>query len=375
MKPGIPLAALAAALLLAACNQHAPRESVPQAKVEKGLAVVFPQGSPQLASIVSVPAVGRKIQVSRFTGRLVWDEDRTVRVFSPLGGRVTSIAVRPGDTVKAGQPLAEVAAPELGVAQAEASKSNQDYLLAQKTLARVEELHGAGVLAAKELQAAQAELGRAGAERARTGARLKLYGASGGVDQRYVIRSPIAGVVVERNLNPGQELRPDAPPPGNGLFVVSDPGKLWFLLDVGEAEIAAVKAGTEVQLRATVLGDDKATGRITHVADVVDPQTRAIKVRGTVDNPERRLKAEMFVTAEFRQPSTRGVLVPGKAVYLRGERYFVFVEETPGRYVRRTVKLGPAFDSTQIVTEGVAENDKVVTDGNLLLEKLLAEKD
>jgi cobalt-zinc-cadmium efflux system membrane fusion protein len=375
-------ALLAVSILSTACNDHAAKEGPPQAKVEKGLAVVFPAGSPQLSSIHSLPAVGRKIAVSRFTGRLVWDEDRTVRVFSPLGGRVMSIAVRPGDAVKAGQVLAEVSAPELGQAQAEASRANQDFLLAQKNLARVEELHGAGVVAAKELQGVQAEVARASAERARTSARLRLYGANGSIDQRYAIRSPIAGVVVERNLNPGQELRPDSPPPptssaasGGGLFVVTDPAKLWFLLDVGEADIAAVTKGSEVQIRSTVLGEEKVTGRITHVADVVDPQTRAIKVRGTVENAERRLKAEMFVYAEFQQPSAKGVLIPAKAVYLRGERYFAFVEESPGRYVRRTVKLGPAFDATQIVTDGIAENEKVVTDGNLLLERLLAEKD
>ncbi len=367
--------ALACTILLAACGDQAAREQASQAKVEKGNAVVFATGSPQLSSLVTVPAAARRESVSRFNGRLAWDEERTVRVFSPLPGRVLSINVRAGDAVKAGQVLAELSAPDIGQAQSDARRAEQDHLLAQKSLARIEELHAAGVAPAKDLQAAQADVARAAAERARAAARLGQYGASSGIDQRLRLRSPIAGVVVERNLNPGQEIRPDAPGPGNGLFVVSDPAHLWFLLDIGEAEVANVAAGVDVQVGATVLGDERVPGRILHVADLVDPQTRTVKVRGAIDNASRRLKAEMFVNAELRLPTARGVVVPAKAVYLRGERYFAFVETELGRYARRTVKLGPAGDGLQVVYDGIAENEKVVTDGNLLLERLLAEKD
>lgn len=377
----VPLCALACALAMAGCGEQQAREPAPQAKLEKG-AVVFAAGSPQLATLATVAAEGRRETVVRFNGRLVWDEDRTVRVFSPLAGRVQSIAVRAGDAVKAGQPLAVLSSAELGQAQADARRAEQDGLLAQKNLARVEELAAAGVAPAKDLQVAQAEVARTAAERARAQARLGLYGAGAGVDQRLEIRAPIAGTVVERNLNPGQEVRPDGPAApgasagsGGGLFVLSDPTRLWFLLDAAEADLGGIAPGTEVQVGATVLGEERVRGRILHVADLVDPQTRTVKLRGAIDNASRRLKAEMFVTAELRVPAAGGVVVPAKAVYLRGERYFLFVDAGGGRFVRRTVKLGPAQDAQQVVTDGVAEGEKVVTEGNLLLERLLAEKD
>lgn len=371
------LAAPALALLavLAGCGPEQARGPAVQVSIEKGTAVVFPPDSPQLGAIQSETATPRRESVSRFTGRMVWDEDRTVRVFSPFAGRVESIAVRAGDPVKAGQPLAVLAAPEFGQAQSEARRAEQDFLLAQKSLARVDELHGAGVAPAKDLQAAQADLARAAAERERTAARLRLYGAGPGVDQRFVLRAPVSGVVVERNLNPGQELRPDQATPGNGLFVVSDPTRLWFLLDVSEADIGSVAQGQEVQLGATVLGEQRVAGRILQVQDLVDTQTRTVKVRGTVANAERRLKAEMFVTAELRLANAAGLVVPERAVYLRGERYFAFVDAGAGRYVRRTVRLGPAQDGLQVVLGGIGAGEKVVTDGNLLLERLLAAKD
>jgi len=366
--------ALAAALLgLVACGEK-EKPAPPDIKVEQHSIVIFPPGSAQAATITSVPIEPRRDMVLRFNGRLVWNEDRTVRVFAPFGGRVSSIAVRPGDRVKSGQTLAVLAAPELGVAQADARKAEQDYVLAQKNLARVQELAGAGVAPAKDLQTAQADVERTAAERARTRAKLKLYGKTDTVDQTLALRSPVSGVVVERNLNPGQEIRPDNQG-DKALFVVSDPSKLWFLLDVAEKDVGVVKRGTELSLSTTSLGDERVNGRILQVADLVDPQSRTVKVRGEVANPDERLKAEMYVVAELRVPATGGYLVPARAVYLRGEQHYVFVDEGNGRFARRAIRIGPQTDGYQVILQGLAATDKVVLDGSLLLERLLASKD
>jgi cobalt-zinc-cadmium efflux system membrane fusion protein len=371
------LAALAV-LTLAACGQQVEEAAAPKPRVENQT-VSFPAGSPQLAALRVAGAAPRGDALLRLNGRLVWDEDHTARVFTPFAGKVLSIAARAGERVGAGQTLAVIAAPELGLAQAEARKAEQDRVLAQKNMARLLELGQAGVAPVKELQAAQAELARSETEVARTQARLKAYGESAvvaaqPVDQRYALRSPIAGVVVERNLNPGQELRPDAAPP-SGLFVVSDPARLWFVLDVAEADVGALRIGAEVRLAATALGEDRVSGRVTWIADQVDPQTRTVKVRGSVANPDRRLKAEMFVTAELRVPAARGLVVPADAVYLRGEQYFVFRESGEGSFTRTPVRLGPATDRQQVVLEGLAAGDKVVVDGALLLDRLFSARD
>ena len=368
---------LACLVSLAACSRNGEKV-VPPPRVEKD-AVIFDQASPQLASLQSAAVERRSEALLRFSGRLVWNEDRTVRVFSPFAGRVVSIAARSGDRVTPGQTLAVLAAPELGMAQSEARKAEQDYALAQKNLARIEELHAAGVTPAKDLQIAQAEAARTAAERSRTQSRLKLYGKDVNteekqVDQQLVLRSPIGGVVVERNLNPGQELRPDTQG-DKALFVVSDPSQLWFTLDVSEKDLGELKPGITVQLASSSLGDERVSGRIRYVADAVDPQTRTVKVRGTVDKPDPRLKAEMFINAELVIPVAKGLLLPARAVYLRGEQYFVFVDAGGGRYVRKAVKLGPATNGHQVVLSGLEATDKVVVDGTLLLEKILASKD
>jgi len=296
-----------------------------------------------------------------------------VRMFAPFGGRVMSIAVRPGDRVKAGDTLAVLAAPELGAAQAEARKAQQDHALAEKSFARVRELYDAGVAPAKDLQAAQADLARTEAEMQRTREKLKLYGKTESVDQTFRLKSPIAGVVVERNLNPGQEVRPDSQG-DKGLFVISDPSRLWFVLDVAEKDIGLAKPGAQVMLSATSVGDERVAGRIAHVAEQVDPQTRTVKVRGTVDAADPRLKAEMYVVAELHMPVSSGFIVTPSAIFLRGELHYVFLDAGAGRFERRAVEVGPLTGEGQVVLRGLDAKDKVVSDGGLLLEHLLENK-
>lgn len=360
-------------LLLSACSKP-ERAERPEGPTLQGDSVVFPAQSPQIAALVSAPVKPRGDTIVAINGRLAWDEDRTVRVVSPFAGRVASINVKLGDPVQAGQTLAVVVSAELGQAQADARRAEQDFVLASKNFARVQELHGAGVAAAKELQAMQAEFERARAEQSRSIERLKLYGANrGAIDQQLVIRAPLAGVVVDRTLNPGQELRPDQPPQ-NGLVVISDPTRLWFVLDATEREVGLLKPGTEVTLRQASGGTEKFVGTVTYVADNVDPTTRTVRVRGRVANPDRTLKADMFVVAKIHVASEGGLVVPTRAVSLHGDKNYVFVDQGGGRYARRVVRLGPALNGDQVVLDGLAAEDKVVVEGNLLLERIAAAK-
>ena len=366
---------VALAAVLGACGRAedaAPAPAPAPPRVEQD-SVVFDAGSSQRASIQSARVESPRDAALRLHGRLVWNEDRTVRVFSPFAGRVVTISARVGDRVGVGETLAVLAAPEFGAAQSEALRVEQDFVLAQRSLARVEELQAVGAAPLKELYAAQADLARATAERARTRERLKLYGTDAVIDQRFALRSAIAGVVVERNLNPGQEARADASL-DKPYFVVSDPTQLWFVLDVAEANIGVVGPAAEVIIGATALGEERVKGRIAHVADLVDPQTRTVKAQGTISDSDRRLKAEMYISAELRTASARGLLVPTRAVYLRGDRHYVFVDAGGGRYVRKPVKIGLRDEDRQLVLEGLEPMDRVVVDGSLLLEKLFAER-
>ena len=314
---------------------------------------------------VEAPAPGRV----ELPARLVWNEDRTARVYSPLQGHVVGLKAQVGDKVRADQPLAVLSAPDLGQAQAEWQRAVADLEQAKRQLERQRELYENEVIAQKDYQLAEAEYRRAQAERSRTEARLRLYEASGrSVDQTFVLRSPVAGTVVERSITPGLEVRPDQA--GGPLFVVSDSSSLWVTIDAREEHLRYIRPGTEFTIRYAPAGAE-AKGRITFVADQVDPVSRTIKLRGLVPNPEHNLKADAYVTAAFAVPAGDEPRVRGAAVFLMGDRSYVFVAKSEREFVRRQVNVSAEHDGWMRVSEGLAIGERVVTEGNLHLQRLL----
>lgn len=354
---------LAVALALAACakESEAPREAPIKAEGER---VVLSE--PDKASFLKLAAVQKDSGgVLRLPGRLVWNEDRTVRIFPQLGGRVLSIQAEVGKSVKAGQALAVLASPDFGVARAEAKKAEADLRLARQARERNRELLDAGVLAQKDWQQSEADTERAVAEAERASRRMAQLGGDG--DGSYTLKSPLAGIVVERNLNPGLEFRPDQA--SQPLFVVTDPASLWVQLDAGEGDLGSLKVGDKFAIEVKQYPGERFAGVVRHVADFVDPGSRTIKVRGEIANPDRRLKGEMFVTARIELPPTQALRVPAAAVFLIGDRRYVLVEEAQGHYRRQPVEAGAERDGWMTVGEGVKEGDKVVVEGQLHLVK------
>jgi cobalt-zinc-cadmium efflux system membrane fusion protein len=202
--------------------------------------------------------------------------------------------------------------------------------------------------------------------------KVKLYGAStDSVDQNFSLTSPIDGVIVERNINPGQELRPDLQLSNTpAMFVITDPARLWVQLDAAESQLASLRPSKKVQLRTAAWPDQTFTAILENISDFIDPVTRTVKVRGSVQNRERRLKGEMFVTAELRETPRAGLQIPEKALVLVGDGYYVFVEEKPGRYSRQQVKVDAVQDGIASVASGVKLGQKVVIEGNLFLHRL-----
>lgn len=350
-------------LVLAGCTAE------PEAAKEASIQVngeIATLAEPDKATFLKLAAVERDTGgMLRLPGRLVWNEEKTVRVFPQLGGRVQSIAVDVGNAVKINQSLAVLNSPDYGQALADARKAGADAQVAAQALERNRQLREAGVVAEKDWQLAEAASVAARAEAQRASRRLAGLGGDG--DGAYILRSPLAGVVVERNLNPGMEFRADqATAP---LFVVTDPGSLWIQIDAGEADLANLKAGEPLLIESRQFPGERFKGVIRHVADFVDPATRTIKVRGEVSNADRRLKGEMFVNALVALPASQALRVPASAVFLLGEKRYVFVEEAPGRYRRQQVEAGSEREGRVDLLAGVKEGDRVVTEGNLNLLK------
>jgi cobalt-zinc-cadmium efflux system membrane fusion protein len=374
----VPIAHIFCALLLIAllpgCSQApktAESESVGGPKVE-GDHVTFSTNAPHLAHLAVEAARERKAVASGLSGRLAWDDDITARVFPAVSGRIIEIEGKPGQKVETGESLARIKSPDFGQAQADARKATSDLKAAERTLNRTRELLKHGAAAEKDLESAEAEYTRAVSEKERAIATLSLYGGSadsGIVDGLFALKAPIRGVVVEKSVNPGQEVRSDQVG-DKPLFVISDPSRLWLFLDVTEADVAYLTPGQEVLVRARALPDKVFHGRVEVIGEGLDAATRTIKARCVVDNTDKDLRAEMYVSAEINSATT-GVDIPTRAVFLKDNQPHVFVETAPGQFQRRPVKLGAESEGRSVILAGLAAGQRVVTQGCLLLEAML----
>ena len=356
--------------LLAGCSEAPVPAAQPAAPIVQGNQLRFTAGHPQLALLGLTAAAPVKTITVELPARLVWNEERTQRIYPAFAGRVMAIKVDVGQAVKPGSLLAQLASPDFGMAQADTMKAQADSRLTQKSLARQRELFEAGIIARKDLDQSEADAARSQAEVSRADARTRLYGGGGAVNQQLALNATINGIVVERNLNPGQEVRPDQSGPGvPALFVVTDPRSLWVQIDARESEVGTLQPGAAFELVVPTLPGQKFEGRVTAAADFIDPATRTIKIRGLVSNTDRKLKAEMLATARIERTVGAGVIVPAAAVLLSGARHLVFVQTEPGVFESREVTLSYQGPKEIAISRGLEVGEQVVGDNTLLLAR------
>jgi cobalt-zinc-cadmium efflux system membrane fusion protein len=356
--------------LLAACNKT-PAPLPADEALTSGNTISFHAKSATSQRLLTAPVVAAQETVLSMPGRIIWDEDHTSRITPPIAGRIEDIAVQPGSLVGHNQPLAHLSSPELGSAQSESARAQAELAQAERTLARANDLLAVNGIAVKDFEQAQLDLARARAEAERTSLRLKTLGAENIVDQHYTLRSPIAGVVVERNTNPGMEWRPDQP--GTPLFVISDPTYLWCWIDAPERALNMLHPGMKVTLHASAWPQETFKAQIEYVGDALDPGSRTVKIRARLRNPERHLKTEMYVTAELTSHAQGTMDVPAKAVFLNNEAQQVFVKTAEGQYTRKTIVPVASNGQWVSIAQGLNKGDEVVVDGALYLQKLLDE--
>lgn len=362
--------ALCAAFLAAACDRETVAPAQKSRPRVEGERIAFPDTQETAGVLSLAQAQAGAERKARIPGRMAWDEERTVRVRSPFAGRAAEILAQLGDTVKRGQTLAMLYAPDFGAAQADLNRDEAEFARKRKTLTRVRELLAHGVAARKELDEAEADFEEARSELERAKARLKLYGAEGqSVDERFALKSPLDGVVVEKNINPGQEILADGG--GDPLFVVTDPKSLWVMIEANETDLPGIELGEPIELIARQYPDRRFPGTIDHIADRVDPETRTVRIRGRIPNPQRMLKAEMFVFAEIELPPETHPLIPAKSLVMAGGDYYVFVGETPNVFVRRKVRPGPEIQGMTPILSGLSAGEKVALEGAVYLQQIL----
>jgi len=301
-------------------------------------------------------------------GRVSFDEDHTQRLASPIDGRATGILVKLGDKVKAGQPLIALSSPSIGQNQADAQKAMSDLALSQKASERVHKLMADGAVAEKEVAQADGDLRKARSDYGRATAQLKALGLTASDPEvKAALRAQISGVVVERNVLVGQEVRGDQATP---LLTISSLDVVWVMADVFEQDLGLVAEGDAATVEVPAYPGEKFPGKIGKLADVLDPVSRTVKLRCVVANPDHRLKPEMFARVNVKSGTRRKVIeVPARAVLMDGDKSMVIVATEGDTFRARRVEVGPLSDDQVRVLGGLTPGEKIVTDGAIFMKR------
>lgn len=330
----------------------------------------YPAGAPQLAYLHIKKAEASPVpSLEPLHGRIAYDDNVTARISSPIAGRVVKIGAQAGDKVAAGQPLLWLDSPDYAQARADLHKAEADMRLKQLAFGRASTLFENEVLARKDFEAAENDVHQSQAEAERARARFHNLNPGGAGKDGFALRATLAGVVTERQANPGSEVRPDAPAP---LFVVTDPARLWVIVDLPEKDLAKVRTGQPVLVEVDAYPGERFPAKILAIGDVVDPATRRVVVRCQLSNDKRLLKPEMYARVT---PSAEGAplpRVPNPALVTEGLHTYLFVETAPGVLEKRRVVLAFRGQEASYVKEGLAASERVVTAGALLLNAELA---
>ena len=321
----------------------------------------------------------REIGVLEATAQIEPAADRVAKIASRVPGRIVAVHVSLGDRVTSGQTLAILDSPDMGQAKADYLSALATATLARATATREKQLFERRVSAEREWREAEAEATRAEAAKDAAENRLHALGVEDSelealrTERHYTatmqLRTPIAGVVAERDAAAGQMVEPM-----NAFLTVMDLREVWTLVDVYEQNVSQVRVGQTVEVTTTAYPDDKFSGKVASIGAVIEQQSRSVKVRVVLPNPRERLKPGMFATVRFQgtvQTETPQLYVPASAVQRDGKRVIVFVPEGEGKFRAKVIRVGQETTDWVQVLEGLKAGDRVVTTGAFLLKSEL----
>jgi len=309
-------------------------------------------------------------------GKVAYGEDRYSKISSPVQGRVLEVRARLGDHVKTGAILLVVDSPDIAQAYSEFIKEESDLTYAIRAYELAKDLYETKALPLKDLKQSENDLVKAKAEFRRAKERLlSLRVPAAELDKpmdkqtitsRFEMRSSLTGTVVERTVTPGQSVGGD---PAQVLFTVADLDTLQVVADIYERDLDLIHAGLTATVTVEAYPDAAFAAAIAAIGDVVDPNTRTIKVRAWVDNASHKLKPEMFARLHIDIGEGKEFIsIPKEAVLEIDGKEFVYIAQPNGTYLKQEVKVGSASDDHLRILRGLKLGDRVVTKGAILLK-------
>ncbi|HYP08735.1 MAG TPA: efflux RND transporter periplasmic adaptor subunit [Bryobacteraceae bacterium] len=376
------------ALAIAGCSRTStppPAAETAKSETAKPADVITLDAAAQKAAGVVVEAAETKpveLAISA-PGQLVFNEERTWSTGALTDGRIASVRIKLGDSVKEGQILATVHSHEVHDSRADLQSAEQEVQRAESAEAlavrqrdRAQRLFKLTAISREQLENAEQEVRNAEAAtrnakiavtKARTHLTEYLDVKPDSEEHEVPVRAPASGIVIERKATSGTVVSA-----GQELFRISDAASLWLIAAVNESDLPALRVGQNVRVTVRAYADRGFGGSILRMGEQLDPATRTLQVRVRVPNPGGLLKPGMFASVDVQRGASRSALfVRAAAVQDVNGQPAVFVRITPDSFAVRPLQLGRPRDGDVEVTGGLQSGDQVVTKGSFILKSQL----
>ena len=348
----LPIAAFLVVSGIVGCGSSEPKQNG-QSKQENPLQV----------ATVSVQTVQNEVAVP---AKVQADPDRVVHVYPPVSGRLVSLKIRPGDAVKQGQVIAILESSDAAGARSDYEKAKIEAARSSQAEKRAALLLQHEVVSQKDYEDAKAQAETAQTDLARAEQRLRMPGLSSTSNSDEVaVKAPRSGIVLEIGAATGELSK--SLDNASSIATIADLSSVWVVGELYEKDLSLARRGTPAKITLAALPDKSWSGTISNVSDVLDPNTRTLKARVVLPNPQHMFKPEMFATIHLVGRRQELMTVPTTAILHEGSDTFVMVKKSDGSYEKRNVTIANTTSEKTEIASGLRPGEMIVTSGAELL--------
>lgn len=349
---------IVAALLFVSCKHHSD-EAV------KNTNVISDSLVQTLQTACVVPE--DEDNVIKLNGKIQPDESKLVKVYALVSGKLQSVNVELGDFVHKGQTLAVLKSTEVAGSSNDLSLAESNVAMTKKSLETTKDLYEGKLATEQDYINAKISYNNALAQLSKA---KQVASIAGGRNATYMITAPISGYVIEKNITNNSAVRSDN---NADLFAVADLSKVWVMANVYEADMSHIHLGDSVIINTLANPDKNYIGRVDKIYNVLDPATRTMQVRISMNNTSGELKPEMFATVKVSARSTGKTLsIPSHAIVMDDSRNFV-IQKNGAKLKVKEINLVKRLEDKAYIT-GLSVGDTVVTSFQVFLYQALTTK-
>lgn len=356
----ISLAIIVITAVLTGCGEHKPAAEKSSNPITDSLIKTLPTAP------VTMEDVSEEV---RLNGYVAPDDTKQAKVYALVSGKISAANFEVGDYVTKGQQLAVLQSTEVANMSNDISLAQSNVDMTKKNMETTEDLYKSSLATEKDFVSAKLEYNKALSELNRAN---QVSAITGGSKSQYILKAPISGYVIEKNLTNNSEVREDN---NSNLFTIADLSTVWVMANVYESDINNIHVGDAVKVVTLASPDTTYIGKIDKIYNVLDPQNRTMKVRVSMSNPHGDFKPAMFATVVVKGKAggTQLAAIPSGAVVMNNSLFYVVVKSADGKLEIKPVKVLKRL-GTRTFISGLNPGEQVVTQSQVFLFEALNTK-